>query len=325
MNIELIIASESGKVYQPVLQEGVEWSTERKGVPGKLTFKVLQDDVVEFQEGNAVRMKVDGTEVFYGFVFTKKSGRDRIVTVTAYDQLRYLNNKDTIVFENVTATQVIRRIAKDYGLNVGMLEETGYVIASKVEDNTSLFDMIGNALDDTIQNRQQMYVLYDDFGRLTLKNISNMRIGTEGAYLMVDADTGQNYDYTSSIDSDTYNRIKLTYDNEDTGKREVYVAQDGSNINRWGMLQYFDTLQKGENGQAKANALLSLYDKRTRNLKISDAVGDIRVRAGCMLVVSLSLVDMDVQNFMLVEKVKHTFNESEHWMDLTLRGGEFIA
>ena len=28
---------------------------------------------------------------------------------------------------------------------------------------------------------------------------------------------------------------------------------------------------------------------------------------------------------MLVEKCKHTYKEGEHWMDLTLRGGEFVA
>ena len=55
-----------------------------------------------------------------------------------------------------------------------------------------------------------------------------------------------------------------------TKKRDVYITQDSSNINKWGILQYFDTLQKGENGQAKADALLKLYNKKTRNLKITN-------------------------------------------------------
>ena len=105
----------------------------------------------------------------------------------------------------------------------------------------------------------------------------------------------------------------------------MYIAQDSSNINRWGILQYFDTLQEGENGQAKADALLSLYNKKTRSLRITNALGDNRVRAGSMIVVNLDLGDVKLKNFMLVEKCKHTYKESEHWMDLTLRGGEFIA
>ena len=105
----------------------------------------------------------------------------------------------------------------------------------------------------------------------------------------------------------------------------LYITQDSSNINKWGILQYFDTLQKGENGQAKADALLKLYNKKTRNLKITNALGDNRVRAGSMVVINLDLGDMKVRNWMLVEKCKHTYKEGEHWMDLTLRGGEFIA
>ena len=91
------------------------------------------------------------------------------------------------------------------------------------------------------------------------------------------------------------------------------------------VLQYFDTLQKGENGQAKADALLKLYNSKTRNLKITNAIGDTRVRAGSMVVINLALGDTNVKNFMLVEKVKHTFKLDSHFMDLTLRGGEFIA
>lgn len=326
MNVELLIADPSGeKAYLPIVEEGIEWSTERRSTPGKLTFKVVKDDIINFTEGSAVRLKIDGKAVFFGFVFTKKRDKDQIITVTAYDQLRYLNNKDTYVYENKTAAQFIKMIAADFSLNLGTIEDTPFVIASRVEENTSLFEMIENALDLELQNNGNMYVLFDDAGKLTLKFLGNMYVGEPGAYLMIDEETGENFEYTSSIDTDTYNKIKLTYDNEDTGKREVYIAQDSSNINQWGILQYFDTLSKGENGQSKADALLSLYNKKTRNLKITNAIGDTRVRAGSMVVINLNLGDMQLKNFMLVEKCKHTFKESEHWMELTLRGGEFVA
>ena len=325
MNIELLITDSAGKIaYLPVVEEGIEWSTERSS-PGKLTFKVIKDDVINFREGAAVRLKVDGKPVFFGFVFSKKRDKKQTITVTAYDQLRYLNNKDTCVYENKTASQLVRMIAADFSLNVGTIEDTKFVIPSRVEDNTSLFDMIGNALDLTLTNTKQMFVLYDDFGKLSLKNIASMRVGEAGSYLMLDEETGENFEYTSSIDSDTYNKIKLTYDNEDTGKREVYIAQDSKHINEWGVLQYFDTVSKGENGQSKANALLQLYNQKTRNLKITNAFGDTRVRAGSMIIVNLALGDVNLKNFMLVESAKHTFKQDEHFMNLTLRGGEFVG
>lgn len=326
MNVELMISDTSGtKAFIPIVEEGVEWSTERRSTPGKLTFSLLKDDVISFQEGAAVRLKVDGKPVFFGFVFTKKRGREGIISVTAYDQLRYLNNKDTYVYENKTATQFVKMLAADFSLNTGTLEDTKFVIASRVEDNTSLFDMIENALDLTLQNTKEMFVLYDDFGKLTLKNIASMKVGESGTYLMIDEETGENFDYSSSIDDNTYNKIKLTYDNDETGKREVYIAQDSSHMNAWGVLQHYDTLQEGENGQAKADALLKLYNSKTRNLKITNAIGDTRVRAGSMIVVNLGLGDMNMKNFMLVEKVTHTFKLDQHFMDLTLRGGEFVG
>lgn len=319
MNVELLIQN-GNKVYIPVVEEGITWTTERKGSPGQLTFNVVKDDILNFTEGNAVRLKVDNKNVFYGFVFVKKRDKDGIITVTAYDQLRYLKNKDTYVYTNKTAGELIQMIASDFNMQTGTIQNTGYKIASRVEDNVALFDMVQNTLDLTLQNKKEMFVLYDDFGKLTLKSIQSMYVN-----LLIDEETGENYSYTSSIDSDTYNKIKLVYDNEESGKRDVYIAQDSSNMNNWGVLQYFDTLQKGENGKAKADALLSLYNKKTRNLTISNALGDTRVRAGSMVVVQLNLGDVKLNNLMLVEKCKHKFNNDEHFMDLTLRGGEFVA
>lgn len=309
-----LLMQNGSTVYTPVVQEGIQWETERKGVPGKLTFKVLKDNIINFTEGNAVRFAVDNTNIFYGFVFSQKRDKEGIISVTAYDQLRYLKNKDTYVYKNKTADELIRMIGNDFLLNIGTLVQTGYTIASRVENNKTLFDIIQNALDLTLQNKNEMYVLYDDFGKICLKNLEQMKLG-----LVIDEETGGNFDYTSSIDSDTYNKVKLTYDNEKTGKREVYITKDTSHINEWGVLQYFETIDENTNGQAKADALLKLYNQKTRKLQIKNAIGDTRVRGGSLVIVNIDLGDIKLQKFMLVEKVKHTFKNNEHFMDLDLK------
>ena len=319
MQFELIIDNGRDKLM-PLVTDGAVWSTERKGAPGKLTFTVLKDSLLDFHEGDVVSLSVDGRHLFYGFVFTKKRDKKHHIAVTAYDQLRYLANKDTMAYENLTASDVIRMIAEGYRLSLGEIEETEFRIADRVEDNSTLFDIIYNALDIELTNKGNMYVLFDDFGKLALKSLGSMKLD-----LLLDDETAENFDYSSSIDSDTYNRIKLSYDNKDTGKRDIYIAQDGSRINDWGVLQLHETLQEGENGAAKADALLDLYNVKTRKLKVTKAFGDARVRAGSMVIVKLGVGDMNVQNYMLVEKCAHTFNGSEHWMDLTLRGGEYIG
>ena len=319
MSQQLLIQNEN-IVYEPIAQDEITWTTERKGAAGKLEFKVVRDSIINFEEGNPIAFKVDDTNLFYGFVFKKKMDKEQIITTTAYDQLRYLKNKDTKTYTNKRADEVVKMIANEYQLNTGILENTGYVIAKKAESNQSLFDIILNALDETIRNRKEMYVLYDDFGKVTLKNIASMVLDC-----LIDEETAENYDYKSTIDEETYNQIKLTRENEKTGKRDVYIAKDSSKINEWGVLQYYDTLQDGENGQTKANALLELYNKKQRNLSIKNMIGDVRVRAGCMIPVKLDLGDVQLLKLMLVEKCTHTFNESEHFMDLTLKGGEFVA
>ena len=339
MNIEFLI-EHNQKLYSPVLDGGITWSTDRKGSPGQLEFTVVKDnsvnsgeyDDLDFTEGDCVRLAVDGVNVFYGFVFTKKRNKNGTISVTAYDQLRYFKNKDTYVYEDKTASEVIQMIVDDHFrinkddleeepvVNVGIIEDTKFKIPSRVEENTSLFDIVQNALDLTLQNQGKMFVLYDDCGKITLKDIENMKVD-----VLIDEETAEDFDYSSSIDSNTYNRIKLTYDNDKTGTREVYMAQHGENINRWGVLQFFDTLKEDEDGQAKADALLSLYNQKTRNLSIKNAFGDIRIRGGSLIPVILNLGDMKLQNYMLVEKCKHEFKDGVHLMNLTLQGGEFIA
>ena len=44
-----------------------------------------------------------------------------------------------------------------------------------------------------------------------------------------------------------------------------------------------------------------------------------------MVVVKLYLGDVELQNLMLVEKCKHEFKQGQHIMNLTLKGGEFVA
>ena len=169
-------------------------------------------------------------------------------------------------------------------------------------------------------NTKQLYVLYDDVGKLTLKNINSMRVG-----LLIDADTGENFSYESSIDDQTYNKIKLVFNNEKTGKRELYVAQDGAKMNQWGVLQYFEEVQTSTGAATKADALLKLYNQKTRKLTIKNAFGDVRVRAGTAVMISLDLGDMIANQFLVVDKVVHTVQNETHFMDLTLIGGEFIA
>lgn len=321
MTYQLLI-QQDGRIMLPPVVEGVSIEWERRGQPGKLTAEVVKTPGLSFQEGAPCRFDVNGSPVFYGFVFDKarKGSASSVIELTVYDQLYYLKNKDTYVYENKTASALLQMIAEDFQLQTGSVENTGFTIASRVEDNKTLFDIIQAALDETLKATGRMFVLYDDVGKLTLKSLGSMKLD-----LLLDDASAGDFDYKSSISGQTYDKVKLCYENKDTGKREIYISQDGASIQQWGVLQYYEKLNGSVNAQAMADTLLNLYNTKARTLRLQKVLGDIRVRAGSLLPVTLALGDMDLASYLMVEQVKHTFQNEQHLMDLKLRGGTFVA
>jgi hypothetical protein len=105
-----------------------------------------------------------------------------------------------------------------------------------------------------------------------------------------------------------------------TNEIQVFTASSQDTIKKWGLLRHFEKVDTPSEGQAKANALLKLYNQKTRELKVKGAFGDINIRGGTLIPVVLDLGDVQASNYMLVEKVKHKFENDHHTMDLTLEG-----
>lgn len=131
--------------------------------------------------------------------------------------VRYFKNKDTFIYKKKTASEVIELIGSRFSLNCGKIVDTQYKLSS-IEDNTELFTIIQNALDKTLMAKDSLYVMYDDFGKIRLSNISDMKVNT----CLIDEETAENYTYKSSIDNETYNQIKLVYENKNEGTYDLY-------------------------------------------------------------------------------------------------------
>lgn len=333
-DFKIVINHRTSNGYElqyPIVEDGVKWETERQGTPGKLTFKLYssKNNEVEFQEGDGVVLIYQDTtyvnnpwiNLFNGYVFTKKRSKDDWIEVTAYDQLRYFKNKATYVYTNKRASDIVKMIANDYKLNTGYLENSSYVIGSRVEDDQSLFDIIQNALDLTLISTNKLYVLYADKGTINLRDANNMKTN-----VVINKSTAESFDYTSSIDDETYNEIELYYDNDETNKREYFHAVDETNVARWGRLRYTESIQNPTNAKDRVKQMLALYNRKNRKLEVKGAFGNCQCRAGASVIVQLDLGDITVSNYMLIEKATHTFKKNEYRMDLTLGGTtEFTA
>ncbi|GGI44367.1 hypothetical protein GCM10008018_06750 [Paenibacillus marchantiophytorum] len=298
----------------------VQFSSTRYGKPSSCSITMLrggwyEDNAFKYNNGDVVRVRLNGNPVFYGYIFSIESGRDEEVKLTAYDQLRYLMYNETYVFKDAKASEVIKQIAGDLKLQIGEIEDSGYVIPSIVEDGTKLMDIICKALDKTLISTKKIFVLYDDFGSLRLRDADKWVMD----FALGDVSLVYDYSFNRSIDTDTYNRIKIVRDNKETNKREVYIDQDSNNIAKWGRLQQFRKVEDKMN-EAQIMELLKLMlgakNRETKTFSLN-AIGDIRIRAGCRIFINIE--EAGISQFFQVEDCTHNFEGSEHTMKLDLK------
>lgn len=241
--------------YASVTREA-ELTTNRLDSASKLTFTCIENNGIAIPEGSQVELAVDGVRMFKGYIFTIERNHDGEVSYTAYDQLRYLKANASYTFENMTLSQIIRQIAADFGLTVGVLEDPGYIFPCLIKENESCLDIIYDALYQTIIQTGRIFNFYDNAGALTLTEAKNMFVSTK----LGDGSLVTDYTYKRDIDSDTYNRIKLVRPNQETGRTDVYLYEDTETIAKWGLLQYYDEVDENMN-EAQIDELCQMYLK----------------------------------------------------------------
>lgn len=105
--------------------------------------------------------------------------------------------------------------------------------------NEELFATIQKALANTLTSTGKKFLLLVKDGKICLQDMTSETLNVP---ILLDAETLQNYEVTSSIDKDTYNTVKLYYDDKKNGVRSIYVASSNANIARWGLLQTTESL-----------------------------------------------------------------------------------
>lgn len=317
MTTELLIANKSsGKIWEVSnCVQSVTWTTNRTGSPGTLKFTVNKAGDLSYTEGDVVRFSVDGQLQFYGWVFTKSKNRWGEIETTCYDRLRYLKANASYAFYGQKVGDIVKQIAEDFQLTTGNLADTGYAIPSLIEEDQACLDIIEGAIQQTLLNTGDIYVFYDDGNGLALQRpedmISNVMIGEKS--LLTD------YTYKTDIDEQTYNSVKLARPNEETGRADVVIAQDSDHIGQWGLLQLYQTVDGDVNDaqmKEQAEASLTYYNRRMRTLKFS-TLGVPGLRAGQMVYMQIpGLGDINLDQYVLLEKVDHTWENSVHTMEI---------
>ena len=256
--------------------------------------------------------------MFKGYIFKREDSFDGLASFTAYDQVRYLKANASYAFVNADLASIIKKIARDFNLKVGDLAKTGYKFPSLIKENTGCMDIIFEALYQTIIQTGKIFNFFDDYGKLALKEAKSMYTNQ----LIGNASLVTDYTFTQDIDSDTYNRVKLVKKNQESGKADAYIMQDGDTIKKWGLLQYYDEVTENLNAaQIKllCKQYLKYYNRISKTISI-DAIGIPGLRAGMIVPIRIKEIgDLKKTVLLLAEKVTHTFEGDSHTMSIEVK------
>lgn len=317
---QLVVSSRNmGKNYDisQATDGEITWTTQRGGHAGKLTFTAVKNaGEMIYHEGDNVRLFCDGKPLCSTFVDTKSKSRERITT-TCYDQIFRLKSKQSYNFADMTATGIIKLIAAEFGLTVGDVADTGYLLPAKIYEESTLLDIIMDSLRQTIIATGKVYNFYDDAGKLSLKEPKDMA----SRYIIGNGSLATDYTYETSI-ADSYNVIKLVRPNRETNQGDVIIASDPQAEKAWGRIQYYAKVDEHLNDaqiKEQAKQLLNYYCQTKRTLKIK-ALGVPDIQAGSMVMLDIpDLGDIALTKMLLVDACTHHISSSSWTMDLEVR------
>lgn len=303
--------------YHP---SSLTFRTERTCTPGTLTGDIPDVTGHVPQMGDTVRLRVDGTSIFLGRVFSTSINRWGVLSFTAYDQMRYLKNTySNCYYGDYSPKQVITDIAQLYGLKLGKIEDVPKIGYKLSIDNESCFDVISKLVDTACVLTKKILVFYDNLGELELRYADDMISDV----LIGDSSLATEYQLTTDIDNDTYNQIGLYRESSETGARRFATVEDQANVNKWGSLRLIesvDDILTYAQMQDRAEKMLEMKNRPFKTMTIS-ALGVVGLRAGMMITIHFPSLDDSVskRQMVILDSVEHHFEDSIHTMELETR------
>lgn len=299
------------------LVEGLSWSGSKGSAPRSLDINMVFTDrgghsKVDAAEGQGILFRENDVELFRGIIF-KQGGSPGKKTLTVHDQLIYsTRNKEADLFVGKTADQIAKKVFAEFGIPIGSITSTGYVIPYLLFDGDTPYDMVMTALKITHENTGKRFALFSKDGKVNIaakKDQLKQWVIESGVNLV-------EYSYESSIE-DTVTKVKMIA--EFDKKTITAVSDDGGLQKLYGTMQHFEkssekTTQAELN--AKAKAVLKEQGKVKKSFSLSNIPGISDIITGVAIYVIVE--DLGIARPYYVESDTHTFKGKNHTMTLKL-------
>lgn len=263
-------------------------------------------------EGDQLTYRYNGKLRFIGIVFDMEITSDGSLRAVAYDSNVYLTkSKDTRIFTNKKASDIIKILAQDFEIPLGDIEDTGYVIPYLKLPNKSLSDMVKVALKRTRQQTGKRFFISNKAGRLTLTSVAK----PQKYFVFKDGSNLISAKYSRSIE-DMITQVRVI--GGPKGKETSVIVKDDTKRKQYGVIQALEILdEKATASQVKqrASTILKESSQVAESLSV-EVLGIPEVDVGSAVYVINEMTQTNGAYF--VESVSHKYSSAMHTMSLTL-------
>lgn len=274
---------------------------------------------VPIEIGRELRLLSDDTEVFRGIIFNHSVNARGIMNATAYDENVYLTkNSDTRKFSGLTADSIIRQLCADFGIDIGQIAETGYVIPKLTLRDKTLWDMITIALTETRKQTGRRFLLSAKEGALQLTE----RGEKVADFALEDTTNILDASYSQSIE-ELRTQVKVFGGDEEKSPISA-IAKDDELIARFGLMQHIERADSDLKHSQIAQMAAKLLDDlgKIRDEASIEAIGNVEITAGTAVYVREALTQIIGGFYVITDS--HSWSNGTHRMSLTISGDESL-